>query len=234
MQCLLDTANESELPSQAVRVFPWSSKKHAVLPHPDGGLCVFCWLIPDAFQGVMLSVCLIGSVGINCLVFWKELKIEDSCPIPPYSQRCHLWMKTCLWCGWRWFPWLVPWSLPFYIIVQYALFITCQNLFLKWCILCYVSTENHVQKFCQGGFFSLMWKSNIKVINIQSWCKWFSAILWVCWLSPVWCDFDCSQWMSQFDVYQLQLVSLDLGASPSKKSLAQDIANHFLTWFDQS
>ena len=129
MPCLLDTANESELPSQAVTVFPWSSKKHVVLQYPDEGVCIFCWLTPDAFHGVMFSVGLIGSVlvGINCLAFWKELKIEDSLPIPPYSQHYLLWMKTCLWCGWWWFTWLVPWSRPFHIIVQYPLFITCHN-----------------------------------------------------------------------------------------------------------
>ena len=39
----------------------WSSKKHAVLHYPDGRLCVFCWLIPDAFCRVPLSVGLTGS-----------------------------------------------------------------------------------------------------------------------------------------------------------------------------
>ena len=61
VQCLMNTADESELPSQAVPVFAWSSKKQAVLLYPDGRLCVFCWLIPDAFHRVPLSVGLIGS-----------------------------------------------------------------------------------------------------------------------------------------------------------------------------
>ena len=34
--------DESELPSKAVTVFAWSSKKRAVLRYPDGRLCVFC------------------------------------------------------------------------------------------------------------------------------------------------------------------------------------------------
>ena len=42
VQRLVNTADESELPSQAVTIFAWSSKKHAVLCHPDGRLCVFC------------------------------------------------------------------------------------------------------------------------------------------------------------------------------------------------
>ena len=36
-------------------------KKHALLRYPDGRLCVFCWLILDAFRWVLLSVGLIRS-----------------------------------------------------------------------------------------------------------------------------------------------------------------------------
>ena len=42
VQCLVNTVDESECPSQDVTVFAWSSKKHAVLRYPDGRLCVFC------------------------------------------------------------------------------------------------------------------------------------------------------------------------------------------------
>ena len=40
-------------------------------------------------------------VGINYLVFRKELIIEGSLPIPPYTQHHLLWMQTSLWyvCG---------------------------------------------------------------------------------------------------------------------------------------
>ena len=41
-------------------------------------------------------------------VFQKELIIEDSLPIPPYTQHHLLWMKTGLWCGWWWFILLAP------------------------------------------------------------------------------------------------------------------------------
>ena len=79
--------DESELLPQAVTVFSWSSKKH--------GFCII--LIEDyafsvdkfrmvstecnfqlAYLGVVLS-------GIDHLVFWKELVIEDSLPILPYT-----------------------------------------------------------------------------------------------------------------------------------------------------
>ena len=130
MQYLLNMADESELPSQAVTVFAWSSNKHAVLRYPDERLCIFCCLIPDTFRRVLLSVGLIGSSTFwNCLVFQKELIIEDSLPIPPYTQHHLLWMKTGLWCGWWWFISLAPRSLPFHIVVQYPLFIARNNLF---------------------------------------------------------------------------------------------------------
>ena len=32
----MNMADESELPSQAVTIFAWPSKKHAVLHYPDG------------------------------------------------------------------------------------------------------------------------------------------------------------------------------------------------------
>jgi hypothetical protein len=35
MQCLVNTVDESELPSQTVTVFAWSSKKLAVLSSPN-------------------------------------------------------------------------------------------------------------------------------------------------------------------------------------------------------
>ena len=49
--------------------------------------------------------------------------------MPPYIQHHILWMKSGLWCGWWWLISLCPWSLPFYSIVQYPLFITCHCCF---------------------------------------------------------------------------------------------------------
>ena len=55
MPCLVNTEDESELLSQAVTVFAWSSKKHAFLSYPDGRLCFLltnsrCFLLSDAFN----------------------------------------------------------------------------------------------------------------------------------------------------------------------------------------
>ena len=47
MKCLLNMVTKSELLSQAVIVFAWSSKKHMLLHYPDWRLCIFCWLIQD-------------------------------------------------------------------------------------------------------------------------------------------------------------------------------------------
>ena len=72
---------------RAVTVFAWSSEKHAVLGFPDGKLCVFSWLILGAF--IQCSAIWLGAVlvGINHLVFQKELIREDSLPLPPYTQH---------------------------------------------------------------------------------------------------------------------------------------------------
>ena len=76
-------------------------KEHAVLRYPHGRLCVFCWQILDVFCQVLLLIGLTGSsTSWNCLVFQKELIIDDSHSIPPYSQDQLLWMKTGLCCGW--------------------------------------------------------------------------------------------------------------------------------------
>ena len=116
MQCLVNMVDEAELSSQAVTDFSWSSKKHAVLCYPDGRLCVFCWLILDTFPLVLLSVGLTeSSTCWNYFVFWKELIIEDSLPIPSYTQHHLLWMKTKKGDGGG--------SLLFCIIIQYPLFI---------------------------------------------------------------------------------------------------------------
>ena len=62
----------------------------------NGKLCIFCWMILDT----SLSAVFIWSnleqylLGNNCLVFQKELIIEDSLPIPEYTH--HFCIKTGL------------------------------------------------------------------------------------------------------------------------------------------
>ena len=104
-------------------------KKHVALRYPDGRLCVFCWLILDAFCWVLLSVGLIGSSTCwNYSFGFLERAHNRGLPIPPYTHHL-LWMKIGLWCGWWWVISLAPRSLPFHIVVQYPLFIAHHNWF---------------------------------------------------------------------------------------------------------
>ena len=97
MWCLVNVGDESELPSQAITVFAWSSKIHAVLCYPGGRLWNFlltnsrCFSLSAAFswskwEGYLLE--------FNSLVFCKELITEDSLLISPYIQPHILWIKT--------------------------------------------------------------------------------------------------------------------------------------------
>ena len=147
-QYLMYMADESQLPIEAITIFAWSSKTHththththrhthtnkktnAVLCYPDGRLCIFYWLILDAFDQVLLSVGLTeSSTSWNeSFGFQRKLIIDHSFPISPYTHHL-FWMKTGHWCGWWWFISLSPWSLLFHVIIQYSLFITYHNLF---------------------------------------------------------------------------------------------------------
>ena len=97
----------------------------------EGRFCVFCWLIPDVFCWVLLSVDLIGNRTCwnLCFGFPEGAHNRHTLPILPYTQHHFLWMKTGLWCGWWYFTLLAPQSLPFYINAQYPLFIACHHLF---------------------------------------------------------------------------------------------------------
>ena len=95
VQRLLNIEDESELPNQAVTIFAWSSKKHAILHYPDGRLCVFCWLIVDTFCRVLLSFGLIGSS--TC---WNEsFGFPEKAHIIEDSQSHHIHNITFF--GWR-------------------------------------------------------------------------------------------------------------------------------------
>ena len=103
-------------------------------------------------------------IGINRLVFQKELIQEGSLPISPYTQHHLLGMKSGLWCGWWWFISLAPQSFLFNskeILVKYPFFIACYNLFFKWNIFVVfkqrIASRNPVKGFCFVLFLLLFY-----------------------------------------------------------------------------
>ena len=72
--------------------------------------------------------------------------------------------------------------------------------------------------YVQFSFFSFIWNPNTEAINITKLVLMIikAWIFWVCWLSPTWYNGDCSQLMSQFDCYQLQLFYLTVEHHPVK------------------
>ena len=110
------------------------------------------------------------------LFFQKELIIEDSLPIPPYTQHHLLWMKTSLW----WFILLAPQSLPFHIIVQYPLSLPVTICF-KNERFHYVSVEDGMQKYGQEGFFCLTYVEPKHQSNShnQAGANDFQRLIWI-------------------------------------------------------
>ena len=134
--------------SQTVTVFAWSSKKHAVFHYPDGRLCILHWLILDAFYWVVFSVGLNGSIlGLITWFSGRSSLLILSC------MQHHLpCMKSSLWCGW-----CGSFYLPHFLFCSTLLYsihsIPCPSHFvLKMKHFCYISVENHMQKYSQGFF----------------------------------------------------------------------------------
>ena len=97
VQCLVNMVDESELPSQAVTVFAWSSKKRGL----ELSWCkTVRFLLTNSRRFSSSAAFSLSNwervlVRINHLVFQKELMIESSLPIPPRTQH-HFWMKSSL------------------------------------------------------------------------------------------------------------------------------------------
>ena len=155
MQCLKNTTDESKLLSQAVTFFVWSSKKHVILYYHDGRLCIFCWLIPDAFHWVLLSVGGIWSTTCwNSSFGFPEGAYDRRLPSSPTVYTTSPFLDE------DWFLlWLVvvhlqaPQALPFHLIVRYPLCVACHNLFQNWNISLYLSGEWHAEIWSNVFFF---------------------------------------------------------------------------------
>ena len=174
MQCL-STPDESELPSQAVTVFAWSTRKHAVLCYPDGRLCTFCWLFPDTFCSVLPFIAVFFRIN---WFFQKEFIVEDCFPVPPHTQN-HLF-------GWRsvfgvvgvvvHFSCPMISSIPHYCTV-YTFHCPSSSVF-KMKHFCYMSVENCVWKNKVKKIFllNLCGSKTSKRLTQPRWCKWFSRL----------------------------------------------------------
>ena len=150
-KCLVNTKDESELPSQTATVFTWSSKKHPVLCYPDGRLCILCWLFLDAFHRVLLSAALTGSSAFfNYILLIMLLQLSQFlllCPPPPnipFSLRQSPHHCSC--------PWVMPVSLlatPFPIVYLTSLWLFCNYLFVLLNPLTVLTLPHTPSPICQ-------------------------------------------------------------------------------------
>ena len=158
--------------------------------------------IECCFQFVLLGAVL---VGINCLVFQKELVIEGSLPTPPYIQHHFLWMETSLRCGWWWFisllhnhfhstlSYSIHFSSPITISFKSETFSLCWNRETQVEMWSRIFSSTYLEPKHQGNQHK------------QAGSNDFQCLVWifsVCRLSLVWYGVDCSQ----FDCYQLQMI----------------------------
>ena len=217
MKCLLNMVTKSELLSQAVIVFAWSSKKHMLLHYPDWRLCIFCWLIQDnasaAFSWSNWMYLL------ELIIWFSGRSSEERTPFQFHHKH------NITFFGWRLAFGVVgggSFHLPHILFHSIFLHSIHFSLSIKICfkngMFCYVSVENCMWKYGQEAFFSLMWNPNIKVIN-QVNANNFQRLIWIFWvchLSSVWYNVDCSQLMSLFDQSQLQQVYLTVEHHPAR------------------
>ena len=179
-----------------------------------------------------------SSICWNCLIFWKELIIYDSFPVLPYTKQHLLWVKTSLLCGWWLVISLAPWSLLFHIIVQYSIHFSSPVLKIKTFTLCF-SRKLHVE-IQSRKFFSVNLCEKPKHQSDghnQTSANDFQSLIWMFWVCWSWYSVDCSQLMSWFDHFQLQLVYLTLEHYPKSWNfikLEHETSQTIFDSFDQS
>ena len=95
-----------------------------------------------------------------------------------------------------------------------------------------------MRKCGQEGFFHLTYvePTHQREEHNQAGANDFHRLIWifsVCQLSPTWCNADCSQLMSPFDRYQLQLVYTTMEHCPAR-NLQHKTSQTTFDPFDQS
>ena len=93
----------------------------------DGRWRTVCWLIPDTVCRALLSLGLTGSSTLVGIV-WFSRGAHNRGLTPFQSHHIYIttffrWRLAWIKCGWWWFISLAPWSLLFYLVEQYPLFI---------------------------------------------------------------------------------------------------------------
>ena len=109
-------------------------------------------------------------VGINHLVFQKELIIEDWLPS---NSTTYTTSPSSVWLMLVHFACPMISSVPHYC-TAYIFFIAHHNLFKNGMFLLHLSRELHLEIQSRKFFFPLVWNPNIKAINI---CKLVPMIL---------------------------------------------------------
>ena len=191
MQCLVNTADGSELPSQgnscllSQAVFAWSLR-NLVLPQWK----ILCFLLTISTRFLLnafsLSILKQYLLELISLVFWKELIMKDSLLMLSYTQYHFLWRLVFGAFG-------LTHDL-FYSTLLYLLSSPVTICF-KNGPFHYISVKNCMRIYGQEGFLAwLTWSPDIKVINptklvqiiLSAWFEYFE------WLSPRWYNTDCS------------------------------------------
>ena len=123
-------------------------------------------------------------------------------------------MNISLWYSWWWFILLAPWSLLFHIVTQYPIFTTDQFVLKAELFATFKKRLPHGNKVKKVMCKHQCDKHNQPGANDIQWLLW---IFWVCCLSPALYNTDCSQLISWFDHYQLQLVYQTVKHHPARK-----------------
>ena len=127
---------------------------------------VFCWLTLVIFHQVLLSVGLSGSstVRINCLVFQKEIIIEDSLPIHTHSITFFEWKS----------------AFSVLVVVHFTCSIICS---IAHCGI--VSTFHHLSQFVLNaecffhGTLHTLHKIFLFVFKLNFYLSWYSKAFYV-------------------------------------------------------
>ena len=170
MQCLVNTVDESELPSQAITVFAWSSKKcgctlswwkviHFLLTNSRWFSLSAAFIWPT-WEQFLLELTIWFSRSSFIIEDWLSSNSTIYTTSPSLDEDWPL-----VWLLLVHFACSMISSVPHYCIA-YIFFIAHHDLFKNGTFLLHLSRELHLEIWSRRFFFPLMWNPNIKAINI--------------------------------------------------------------------